>query len=45
VAYAGIASFHIYEEAKELAYQKGYFVLKRNGNVVEEYATDSLKVA
>jgi len=43
--YAGIASFHIYEEAKELACQKGYFVLKRNGNVVEEYVADSLKVA
>jgi len=43
--YAGIASFHIYEEAKELAKQKGYFVLKRNGNVIEEYVADNLKVA
>ena len=41
--YAGIASFNIYEEAKELAKQKGYFVLKRNGNVIEEYVADSLK--
>ena len=43
--YAGIASFHIYEVAKELAKQKGYFVLKRNGNVIEEYVAESLEVA
>jgi len=43
--YAGVASFHIYEEAKELAKQKGYFVLQRNGNIIEEYTTDNLKVA
>jgi len=43
--YAGIASFHIYKDAKELANQMGYFVLKRNGNVIEEYAADKLKVA
>ena len=43
--YAGIASFHIYEDAKELAKQKGYFVLQRNGNIIEEYVADELKVA
>ena len=43
--YAGIASFHIYEEIKELAKQKGYFVLQRNGSIIEEYIADELKVA
>jgi len=42
--YTGIATFHIYEDAKELANQMGYFVLKRNGNVIEEYVADKLKV-
>ena len=43
--YAGIATFHIYKDAKELAKEKGYFILKRNGNVIEEYVAENLKAA
>jgi len=43
--YAGIATFHIYEEAEEFAKEKGYFILKRKGDVLEEYKADKLKVA
>ena len=43
--YAGIATFHIYKEAKEFAKEKGYFILKRVGDIIEEYKADKLKVA
>jgi len=35
--YAGVAGFKIPEEVIEKAREKGYFILKRKGNVVEEY--------
>jgi len=35
--YAGVAGFKIPEEVIEKAKEKGYFVLKRKGNIIEEY--------
>jgi len=35
--YAGVAGFKIPDEVIRKAKAKGYFVLKRNGNVIEEY--------
>jgi len=35
--YAGVAGFKIPDEVIKKAKEKGYFVLKRNGNVIEEY--------
>ena len=42
--YAGVAGFKIPQEVIKKAKEKGYFVLKRKGNVIEEY-TDNLKSA
>jgi len=35
--YAGVAGFKIPDDVIKKAKKKGYFVLKRNGNVIEEY--------
>ena len=42
--YAGVAGFKVPKEVIKRAEEKGYFVLKRKGNVIEEY-TDNLKSA
>jgi hypothetical protein len=35
--YAGVAGFYVPDEVIEKAKEKGYFVLKRKGNVIQEY--------
>ena len=35
--YAGVAGFYIPDEVVKKAKEKGYFVLKRKGNLIEEY--------
>ena len=42
--YAGVAGFNVPYDVIKLAEEKGYFVLQRNGNVIETYA-DKLKAA
>jgi len=42
--YGAIATFHIYDEAKEAALERGFFVLQRNGNVVQTDCTENLLV-
>ena len=42
--YGAIAAFHIYDEAKEAALERGFFVLQRNGNVVQTDCTENLLV-
>ena len=39
--YAGVAGFYVPDEVIEKAKEKGYFVLKRKGNIIQEY-TDNL---
>ena len=42
--YGAIASFHIHDEAKESALQRGYFVLQRSGNVLHTEQGKTLQV-
>jgi hypothetical protein len=42
--YTGIAGFKVVKDAFEKAYEKGYFILQRNGNVIDTFA-DELKAA
>ena len=35
--YAGVAGFYIPDEVVKKAKEKGYFILKRKGNLIEEY--------
>jgi hypothetical protein len=42
--YGAIASFHIYDDAKHAALQRGYFVLQRSGNVIHTDCGENLLV-
>jgi predicted AAA+ superfamily ATPase len=42
--YGAIASFHIYEEAKQEALKRGFFVLQRSGKVVHTECGENLRV-
>ena len=42
--YGAIASFHIYPEAKEIALNKGFFVLQRSGQVIQTDCGENLMV-
>ena len=42
--YGAIASFNFYDEAKEAALNRGFFVLQRSGNVIHTDATENLLV-
>lgn len=42
--YGAIASFHIYEEAKQEALARGFFVLQRSGKVVHTECGENLRV-
>ena len=41
--YGGLASFHINDDAKEEALNRGYFVLQRRGDVVSTEDSGQLK--
>jgi hypothetical protein len=42
--YGAIASFHINEDAKSEALNRGFFVLQRNGNVLQTDTAENLMV-
>jgi hypothetical protein len=42
--YGAIASFHIYEDAKKVALERGFFVLQRSGKVITTEAAENLLV-
>ena len=42
--YGAIASFHIYEDAKKAALERGFFVLQRSGKVITTEAAENLLV-
>jgi len=42
--YAGVAGFKVVKDVCKKAYEKGYFVLQRNGDVIETFV-DELKAA
>lgn len=42
--YGAIASFHFYEEAKETALNRGFFVLQRSGKVIQTDCGENLLV-
>lgn len=42
--YGAIASFHIYDEARQKALQRGFFVLQRRGKIIHTDLTEKLMV-
>jgi hypothetical protein len=42
--YGAIASFHINDDAKEQALQRGFFVLQRSGKIVQTDCAENLFV-
>jgi hypothetical protein len=42
--YAGIASFSIYDDAKEAALERGFFVLQRRGKIVTTETAENLLI-
>jgi hypothetical protein len=42
--YGAIASFHIYEDAKKAALERGFFVLQRRGKLIHTECGENLKV-
>jgi len=42
--YGAIASFHFYDEAKQTALERGFFVLQRSGNVIHTDCGQNLRV-
>jgi len=43
--YAGLATYHIYEEAKKTILDAGYFILQKSGNFVYTEKAEHLKIA